>query len=84
MKKERKDTKNQAEIDSEETARVNELSDPEIEKFNSSDSQSKKNKIAVKRGQKSKLAKIKQKYKDQDDEDRELIMKYLAVKKLYL
>ncbi len=35
--------------------------------------------VPLKRGQKSKLAKIKQKYKDQDDEDRELVMQYLAV-----
>ena len=41
--------------------------------------QQKQNKTVLKRGQKSKLAKIKQKYKDQDDEDRELIMQYLAV-----
>ncbi|XP_007427730.1 nuclear export mediator factor NEMF [Python bivittatus] len=32
----------------------------------------------VKRGQKSKLKKIKEKYKDQDEEDRELIMKLLG------
>ncbi|XP_042310967.1 nuclear export mediator factor NEMF [Sceloporus undulatus] len=33
---------------------------------------------AVKRGQKSKLKKIKERYKDQDEEDRELIMKLLG------
>lgn len=38
----------------------------------------------VKRGQRSKLAKIKQKYKDQDEEDRELIMQYLAVSIFFL
>ncbi|KAM5235656.1 ribosome quality control complex subunit NEMF [Ctenodactylus gundi] len=32
----------------------------------------------VKRGQKSKIKKMKEKYKDQDEEDRELIMKLLA------
>uniref|UniRef100_F6UR27 Ribosome quality control complex subunit NEMF n=1 Tax=Ornithorhynchus anatinus TaxID=9258 RepID=F6UR27_ORNAN len=32
----------------------------------------------IKRGQKSKMKKIKEKYKDQDDEDRELIMKLLG------
>ncbi len=33
----------------------------------------------MKRGQRSRLNKIKNKYKDQDDEDKELIMQYLAV-----
>lgn len=33
-----------------------------------------------KRGQKSKLKKIKEKYKDQDDEERELRMKILQVR----
>lgn len=33
----------------------------------------------LKRGQKSRLAKIKTKYKDQDEEDREIIMQYLSV-----
>ncbi|XP_062824787.1 ribosome quality control complex subunit NEMF [Anolis carolinensis] len=36
------------------------------------------NQPLVKRGQKSKLKKIKEKYKDQDEEDRELIMKLLG------
>lgn len=34
----------------------------------------------LKRGQKSRLAKIKTKYKDQDEEDREIVMQYLSVK----
>ncbi|KAH0620215.1 hypothetical protein JD844_020262 [Phrynosoma platyrhinos] len=36
---------------------------------------------SVKRGQKSKLKKIKERYKDQDEEDRELIMKLLGKSK---
>lgn len=34
--------------------------------------------VPLKRGQKARLNKMKTKYKDQDDEDREIIMKYLA------
>ena len=33
----------------------------------------------LKRGQKARLNKMKSKYKDQDDEDRELVMQFLAV-----
>ena len=36
----------------------------------------------LKRGQKTRLNKIKKKYKDQDEEDRELVMQYLAVKNI--
>ena len=45
------------------------------------DTTQKKN-IPLKRGQKSKLNKIKNKYKDQDDEDKQIFMQYLAVYKL--
>ena len=38
-----------------------------------------KKNITLKRGQKSKLNKIKNKYKDQDDEDKQIFMQYLAV-----
>ncbi|CAF0710373.1 unnamed protein product, partial [Brachionus calyciflorus] len=58
----------------------------EIEEYSSKQKQTESKKIQeppkknqpLKRGQKSKLAKIKTKYKDQDEEDRELIMQYLA------
>jgi len=35
--------------------------------------------LPLKRGQKSRLNKMKKKYKDQDEEDKELVMKFLAV-----
>lgn len=50
-----------------------------------SDEKSKGQKSTVlKRGQRSKVAKMKQKYKDQDEEDRELVMQFLAVSEMIL
>lgn len=52
------------------------------ENFQKSVSLSESNKAKsqpLKRGQKSRLAKMKTKYKDQDEEDRELVMQYLSV-----
>jgi hypothetical protein len=40
-----------------------------------------KKNLPLKRGQKAKLNKIKTKYKDQDDEDKQIFMQYLAVRK---
>jgi hypothetical protein len=84
MKKIKKDVESQAdaegikkEMEIAQGGKLTESEDSESEK--NIKEQQKQNKIVLKRGQKSKLAKIKQKYKDQDDEDRELIMQYLAV-----
>ena len=38
----------------------------------------------LKRGQKARLNKMKSKYKDQDDEDRELVMQFLAVSRMMI
>lgn len=42
------------------------------------------NKQQMKRGQRSKLKKIKEKYKDQDDEERQLRMEILQVIHLHI
>ena len=46
---------------------------------NDSDEQTKQNQTGLKRGQRGKLKKIKEKYKDQDEEDRKLLMMALQV-----
>ncbi|OXU30326.1 hypothetical protein TSAR_014923 [Trichomalopsis sarcophagae] len=47
------------------------------EQPNDSDAQPKQNQTGLKRGQRGKLKKIKEKYKDQDEEDRKLLMTVL-------
>lgn len=49
------------------------------EQSNDSDAQPKQNQTGLKRGQRGKLKKIKEKYKDQDEEDRKLLMTVLQV-----
>lgn len=58
---------------------ANQEGSPKTEQTNYFDEQGKQNQQGLKRGQRGKLKKIKEKYKDQDEEDRKLLMTVLQV-----
>ncbi|XP_048456043.1 ribosome quality control complex subunit NEMF-like [Rhincodon typus] len=77
--KERKEMKKKKKLDSEDSEQTMPLETRKTQSVEEQDTKkSSSSQQPLKRGQKAKLKKIKEKYKDQDEEDRELMMKLLG------